>query len=90
MPAPEALRNQIYTDLSAQFSDETTEALMSMLPFDDKLATKGDIALLKSDIDALEVRLVDKMEARGRSTNRSILLLAIAMIGAVSSLHFIP
>ena len=101
MGASEAARADLYTGLAEALGPSRADTLMSLLPPHDydQLATKADLAQLKSDLDVvkseLRAELGAEIRAVGESLNARIdrlfyllVLVMIAVLGAMVTIFF--
>lgn len=106
MAISEAARSDLYTGLSEVIGPERAETLMSAIPLHDldEVATKADIALVRSEMaemrselkaeiaelrSELKIELTSEIAALRRSFTNWMLTLLVAIIGAMASISFI-
>lgn len=106
MAISEAARSDLYTGLREVLGPERAETLMSAIPLHhlDEVATKGDLALLKADIEAkiaqLEAKVASEIAglraefktdigALRKSMTNWMLTLMVAIIGAMATIGFL-
>jgi cell division protein FtsB len=106
MPISEAARNDLYTGLAGAIGPANAETLMGLLAFHtaDQVATKSDIAMLrtelKADIAGLDARvsrietemsqLTMELRELRRTTYRLSYATLVTIIAAMAAFQFIP
>jgi hypothetical protein len=91
----EAARHSLYTSLTEVIGDANTETLLKAIPlYDyDEVATKADLAVLRSelraDIAGLRAEMIERIEALRASNSRWMVALMLTIVGAMASLRLI-